>query len=71
MDAKQAYEIAKSIKRTGEEIISISVYYKQDGTLEHVSVFNHGTEEGDCSDTIKGVSVNVYNVNNESEEENQ
>lgn len=71
MDAKTAYEIAELIPRDDEKIISITMHYKQDGTLEHVSVFNHGTEEGDYSDTIKGVSVNVYNVNNESEEENQ
>ena len=66
MDAKTAYKIAESIPRTGEKIISISVRYKEDGALEHVDVFNHGTEEGGYFKTIKGVTVYIYNVKSES-----
>lgn len=71
MDAKTAYKIAKSIPRTDEKVITITAHYKEDDTLEHVSVFNHGTEEGNYSEHINGVSINVYNVKKEFEEENQ
>ena len=69
MDAKTAYEIAKTIPRTNESAINLSVFYNDDGTLNHVSVFNHGVMiNNDYFDKIDGVRIYVYDIGQKEEE---
>ena len=69
MDAKKAFEIAKAIPRTDELVITISAFYKENGEIEHILVFNHGVEEeSDNTEVIDGVSVNVIGIQREEEQ---